>query len=137
MPIFQRLRKLVPELHAAKVSDKHIAGIPDFLLWAVGTSRGLETKFFKGFPKTDRGKILTHNFKPKQVTFLNHMEKTANKGYGAIYCKENNFIYVVSVTNIPESGNWTHGEFKAAVKAGHFKVFVKDEVEDMLNYLFE
>jgi len=134
----KEFRKTVPTVHFSKVSDKHIAGIPDFLLWSSSTSRGLESKMISGFPKTGRGRVLTkHPFTPKQLSYMSHMEKTGNHAFGVIYCKENNFMYVVRRNHIPESGNWTKAEFQEAVTSGQFKVLLKSETQELLRVMFK
>lgn len=132
----KELRRYIPDLHFIKASDKHIAGVPDFILWSESTSRGLEVKFIKEFPKTERGKVLKHAFGGKQISFLSHMEKTANHGFGLTYCKENNFMYLCRVQDIPEDGNWKYGEFKQALESKKFKVFLKDEIQPLLRTMF-
>lgn len=134
----KELRKHIPDLHFSKLSDKHIAGIPDFMLWSMATSRGLESKMITGFPKTDKGRILTkHPFTQKQLSYMGFMEKTANHAFGLIFCKENNFMYLVRHKDIPESGNWSYGEFKEALEKGIFKVFLKSEIQELLQTMFK
>lgn len=132
----KELRKRMDHLRFIKASDKHIGGVPDFIMWSDGTSRGFETKFINDFPKTERGKILSHVFKPKQITFLSDMQKTANYGFGGIFCKATGFLYVMSVESIPEDGNWTNGDFQALVHSGEVVLFEKSDIDGLLKYLF-
>lgn len=134
----KEFRKRVPELHFSKLSDKHIAGIPDFVLWHRSTSRGLECKMITDFPKTDKGRVLTkHPFTLKQLSYMGFMEKTGNHAFGLIYCKKDNSMYLARRNRIPDSGNWTYAEFKKAVDDGEFKVFPKEQITELLNTLFE
>ena len=47
--------------HHAKISDKFTAGVSDFLIWGLGKSVVIESKYVKEFPK-DTSDLLEHTF---------------------------------------------------------------------------
>lgn len=100
-------------LFAFKVADKYTSGMSDFLVWHAGESYALEVKFIKAFPKTDAGKILSHEFSPRQLTRMRQMSSAGVRCLGAVGVHGEG-LYLVPLTRLPDSGNWSLSEWKSA-----------------------
>ena len=107
----KELMKLSTTVDFMKASDKYQVGVSDFLLWSEGVSTVLEVKFIKEWPKRESSKILSHIFSGPQLTFMHRKEVVGTKAFGLIYHKGEDTMYLIRSTIIPESGNWSMGDF--------------------------
>ena len=133
MHLSKDFKRRQPELYALKVADKFSIGISDFLLFYVGTCIGMEVKLIKDWPIRKTTKIMTHPFAGGQRTFLESIKLTRNDGFGLVGVDSERRMYCIPMLKIPESGNWTHQDFVAE----GFKSFDFDEIEQLINYMFD
>ena len=100
-----RKLKAREDLLFLKASEKYVAGVSDFLIWSHGRGMAVETKFIKSPPT--KGKLLSHPFSSKQISFLKNFNKKGGcKAYGLIGVGSQKLLYPVMWYEIPESGNW-------------------------------
>lgn len=125
-------RSKMPKLHPVKVADKVTLGVSDFLLFCAFTSVGLEVKFVKELPMRDTSKVLTHEFSGAQLTFLESIELTGNRGYGLIGVREWDQMILIPQENM--QANFTLKELKNASTIG--KVFKLGQYKELTEYLF-
>lgn len=104
-------KKLSPDVHYLKASDKFTVGVSDFIVWRRGRSAGIESKFIRDWP-SDRSLLLKHPFTGAQQTFLESVALTCNSGIGIIGIGSEKRFFVIDYMNIPKSGNWKTEEFK-------------------------
>lgn len=123
------LDKKAPNLTFIKSSDKYTIGIPDFIVWADGTSYVFESKFIQKMPMREKSKILAHKFKGPQYTFLQRIKRAGCLAIGLIAVKEEERIYVIN--NVPKSGNFTLEEFRHQ----NFKGFYFEEINELFHYI--
>lgn len=126
------LRKKMPKLHPVKVADKMTLGLSDFLIFCLATSVGLEVKFVKELPVRDSSKVLTHEFSGAQLTFLESLELTLNRGYGLIGVKPWNKMILIQREYL--APNFTLHEFKNAHEFG--TIFELGDFDGLVKYLF-
>lgn len=107
----KEFRKLSPNLHFLKASDKFTAGVSDFIIWYHRASIALESKFISKWP-SNNSLLLRHPFTGAQQTFLESVYLTGNKGFGIVGIGEDKSFIVIPEDQIPRSGNWNVEEFK-------------------------
>ena len=127
----KKLKVLWPELYHIKASDKFTLGISDFLLWYNSESAGLETKLVLSTPSM-RSKLLTHPFSGAQITFLESLSLTKNRGWGGVYVKETDSFYLIPYPEIPKTGNWKTEDFFAA----KYKSVPLNDVKALIGVIF-
>ncbi len=126
----KELKKLKPAVYAQKMSDRFAVGVSDFLLFHNGRATVFETKFVRELPKRN-GKVLSHAFDGKQLTYFKSISNTGNSAFGVVGVGEEKTAYVIPFYNIPESGNWTAPELKSSA-AG---VFFFSDVAGMAKFM--
>lgn len=130
--IGKQLTKLQPRgLAYMKAADKFRSGVSDFLVWWQGNSFAIEVKFIKDWP-SDKAKLLTHQFKPEQITFLENIDLSENGAFGLVGVDSERLMYLIPLELIPRSGNWKTGEFRHMVKEDAVLVYRFNHVEDMV-----
>lgn len=102
----KRLKRLRPVVHAYKVCDRFTEGVSDFIIWIKSTSIGVESKFVSKLPKNDGLVLAKHPFTGPQITFLDNLLLTGNKGVGLVGIEERGLMYIIPSEVIPPSGNW-------------------------------
>ena len=127
----KHLRKMTPEVHYIKASDKFTVGISDFLLWHKGTCAAVESKYVREWPRPSAN-LLKHAFTGPQVTFLESVALTKNKAYGLIGVGEEQKMYLVNWVQIPPSGNWTTRQFIEM----QFTTFAIKDVDGLVRWIF-
>lgn len=126
------LRRLSPEVHYYKASDKFTVGVSDYIIWGWGQSAVLESKFVAEWPGPNR-ELLKHEFKGAQTTFLESVALTKNRAWGCIGIGEEKKIYVFSHLQIPPGGNWKTSQFQYM----QYKSFGFKDVDLLARWLFE
>ena len=115
-------KKYGSSLYAFKAADKYTSGMPDFLLWHAGVSYAIEVKFIKDLPKTKAGKILSHEFTPRQLTRMKQMAAAGVSCVGAVGIAGDG-LYLVPLESLPEDGNWS---LQAWESGAHAKLCFKE-----------
>lgn len=129
----KEFKKLKPAFYAQKMSDRFAVGVSDFLLFHSGRATVFETKFIRELPKRN-GKVLSHAFDGKQLTYFKSISNTGNSAFGVVGVGEEKTAYVVPFYNIPESGNWSATQFKAAAAGLFFFSDVAGMAKFMSNF---
>ena len=118
--------------HHAKISDKFTAGVSDFLIWGLGKSVVIESKYVKEFPK-DTSDLLEHTFSGAQITFLESIGLTGNRAFGliAVGDRKGGSLFLIPWKEIPDSGNWKVADFKIGKNIGRYHW---DEWKEMIGF---
>lgn len=135
----RHLGKELTKLHKKRVfhmkaADKFRSGVSDFLIWRVGSSLAIESKFVKDLgdaPKLSKKKLLSHAFSGEQITFLESIALSGNHAWGLVAIDEIRRMVMVPYREIPENGNWKTSEFVNLMET-HFVSFNYEDVEMML-----
>ena len=128
----RELRKAGPGLYHLKTADRFTVGISDFLIWNMGKTVALETKFVNGIP-SEKASLLKHPFSGAQITFLESMALSGNAAFGGIYLNELNLFYLIPGGSIPTTGNWKTKDF---FKSG-FPIFkLWSEINSLIGVMF-
>lgn len=114
-----------------KASDRFSSGVSDFLLWHMGRSAAIESKFIEDFPARPNTKILSHAFQGAQMSFFKRMEPGGAGLYGLIGIKKHKVMILVPHHQIPEEGNWTKAQFLKELSSGMFISFYMDDIGQM------
>jgi len=119
-----------------KTSEKYMAGVSDFLVWRDGIGLALEVKMSRKrmLNKEVKGKLLSHPFSSKQISFLKGFSIIGGgRAWGVICLSDLSRLYPVRWDELPASGNWDAKEFLE--KHGNTFVAVH-EIEDLMHYMY-
>lgn len=109
----KEIRKLGTDYKAIKLADKFRIGMPDWLMFYKGLAVGVEAKFIRGKPKKDTSKLLAHPVTAPQISYMKSLELAGVKCKVLIGSALDAKIRVISFPDLPETGNYSLGEFEA------------------------
>jgi len=89
----KEFNKYKPNVYAVKLADKYKAGLSDFIIWMDKTSIALESKNVANW--NDKGKLLTHEFSPTQLSFFKKFMATNCKAFGLIAFDNPKLMFLV------------------------------------------
>lgn len=126
------MKREMPAIHTLKVADKITLGISDFLMFGPAPSVGIETKFIKELPVRDSSKALKHEFHGAQLTFLESLILSGNRGYGLIGIKEWDQMILIEREYL--KANYIMGELRTA--SNFATIFRLGDFESLIRLLF-
>ena len=104
----KQFKKLAPDVHYLKASDRFAVGVSDFLVFGKGKTLAIESKFVNTVPG-DNVRLLNHEFTGPQLTFLESMELAGCRALGLVGIKEFGRMYLIERRFL--KNNWKVREF--------------------------